>query len=238
MTSPNPNPGLTVNPPGWVDPHNWGPQITPYNVRDFGARGDGTTDDTAAIQAAVNAAVAAAGGIVYFPPGTYPISSTITIPALTTGVQGTPIILLGAAPTQDGFFANKPFGSMCIAKNLAGDMFATVDTTEQNTVCVGRLGFYGNATGLGASQTAGDILHFYNTTESWFRDIEIYGAYATGLNLDAVNVNGQNNGCCCSIDHVRIEKCTTAGINLQSMIQGQIAQSHVEACGTGISMST
>jgi hypothetical protein len=202
-----------------------------YSVRDFGAAGDGVTDDTAAIQAAVNACVPSGGGTVYFPPGSYAISSTVTVPPLTNGAQGTPVILLGAGPTQDGFFGNKPFGSMCIAKNLAGDMFATVDTTEQNTVCAARLGFYGNNAGIGASQTAGDLLHLYNTTESWFRDVEVYGAFGNGINLDSINVNGQAASCCCSIDHVRVEHCGGNGILLSQMIQGMITQSHVEGCG-------
>lgn len=42
-----------------------------YNVRAFGAEGDGVTDDTAAIQATLNAAKAAGGGRVYLPTGTY-----------------------------------------------------------------------------------------------------------------------------------------------------------------------
>lgn len=42
-----------------------------FNVRDFGAVGDGATNDTAAIQAAVDAAHAAGGGQVYIPAGTY-----------------------------------------------------------------------------------------------------------------------------------------------------------------------
>ena len=46
-----------------------------YNVKAYGATGNGTTDDTTAIQNAINAAEAAGGGQVYFPPGTYLINS-------------------------------------------------------------------------------------------------------------------------------------------------------------------
>lgn len=53
-----------------------------FNVRDpeFGATGDGTTDDTTAINAAITAAAAITpdGATVYFPPGTY-ITTGITI---------------------------------------------------------------------------------------------------------------------------------------------------------------
>lgn len=42
-----------------------------YDVRTFGAKGDGATLDTAAIQKAVDAAAAAGGGTVTFPAGTY-----------------------------------------------------------------------------------------------------------------------------------------------------------------------
>lgn len=49
-----------------------------YDVRAFGAVGDNATDDTVAIQAAVDAAAASAGGIVYFPPGLYVTATGIT----------------------------------------------------------------------------------------------------------------------------------------------------------------
>ena len=42
-----------------------------FNVRDFGAKGDGVAKDTAAIQAAVDAAESAGGGTVEIPAGTY-----------------------------------------------------------------------------------------------------------------------------------------------------------------------
>ncbi|RON13142.1 M10 family metallopeptidase C-terminal domain-containing protein [Pseudomonas frederiksbergensis] len=45
-----------------------------FNVQNFGAKGDGITDDTAAIQSAINAAAAAGGGQVYMPTGTYIVS--------------------------------------------------------------------------------------------------------------------------------------------------------------------
>lgn len=45
------------------------------NVRDFGAVGDGVTDDTAAIQAAVDAVIAEGGGTVNFPTGTFIVTS-------------------------------------------------------------------------------------------------------------------------------------------------------------------
>jgi hypothetical protein len=46
------------------------------SVKDFGAVGDGVTDDTAAINAAIDAALAGSGAL-HFPSGTYALSSRI-----------------------------------------------------------------------------------------------------------------------------------------------------------------
>ena len=54
-----------------------------FNVRTFGAKGDGTTNDSPAFQAAYNAAVAAGGGTVYVPPvggpGCYLLNTAINM---------------------------------------------------------------------------------------------------------------------------------------------------------------
>jgi len=50
------------------------------DVRDFGAKGDGRSDDTAAIEAAALAAADAGGGIVFLPQGDYVVSRTVRVP--------------------------------------------------------------------------------------------------------------------------------------------------------------
>lgn len=53
------------------------------NVKDFGAKGDGATDDTAAIQAAINA-IPSTGGFILFPGSTYKITGTIFLKSNVT----------------------------------------------------------------------------------------------------------------------------------------------------------
>ena len=55
----------------------------PVNVMDFGAVGNGVTDDTAAIQLAITAAAGVA--IVFFPQGTYKVSGTLEMPLKVSG---------------------------------------------------------------------------------------------------------------------------------------------------------
>ncbi len=59
--------------------------MTPFNVQHYGALGDGSTDDTTAIQDALDAATAV-GGTVFVPSGTY-IVTTLTLKA-NTRLQG------------------------------------------------------------------------------------------------------------------------------------------------------
>ncbi|WP_327230799.1 glycosyl hydrolase family 28-related protein [Streptomyces murinus] len=68
----------------WVEAHNVGNTSTParsvldwVSVRDHGAQGDGVTDDTAAIQAAITTVAAAGGGTLYVPAGRYILTDSL-----------------------------------------------------------------------------------------------------------------------------------------------------------------
>jgi hypothetical protein len=99
-----------------------------FNVKDYGALGDGSTDDAVAVQTAVTAVLASStGGVLYFPSGTYIIGTQITIPntaakflvmrgdgASSTitnaaGLAGTAIFYVGGASASTGYFRFENF---------------------------------------------------------------------------------------------------------------------------------
>lgn len=59
-----------------------------YHVRDFGAVGDGSTNDAPAIQAAVDAMNAAGGGILEFGPHAYRLASPVIVNDVAITFQG------------------------------------------------------------------------------------------------------------------------------------------------------
>lgn len=68
------------------------------SVKDFGAAGDGVTDDTAAIQAAIDSLLIANGGVVYLPQGTYRTSAPIELSNTTdTNATRQSVALVGPA---------------------------------------------------------------------------------------------------------------------------------------------
>jgi hypothetical protein len=75
---------------------------TYINVKQYGAVGDGVTDDTAAIQAALNAVPQGNptyGGTVFFPIGRYRITSTLTVPPYSVRLLG---VAGGAVVNESG----------------------------------------------------------------------------------------------------------------------------------------
>ena len=77
-----------------------------FNVRDYGAKGDGKTDDTAAVQAAANAAVKANKSqfdhrSIYFPPGRYKLNGSITLANIS--LRGEDAVILQNDPAAITF---------------------------------------------------------------------------------------------------------------------------------------
>ncbi|MHB9023081.1 MAG: glycosyl hydrolase family 28-related protein [Armatimonadota bacterium] len=65
----------------------WEPRSDWLNVKQFGAKGDGVADDTAAIQAVyIKLGTGGQPRVVYFPPGTYRITNTLTIAGDISGI--------------------------------------------------------------------------------------------------------------------------------------------------------
>jgi len=72
-----------------------------FNVRTYGAIGNGSANDTAAIQSAINACAEAGGGMVYLPPGRYRIGTVNLRSNLT--LQFDPGAVLIASTNKDDY---------------------------------------------------------------------------------------------------------------------------------------
>jgi hypothetical protein len=72
-----------------------------FNVKDYGAKGDGVTDDEAAIEAAMVAAGTSPWSTLYLPAGTYMVSSGFNMPSQ--------VRWLGDGPTKTFIKANSGF---------------------------------------------------------------------------------------------------------------------------------
>jgi len=76
-----------------------------YDVKAYGAVGDGVQDDRPAVQAAINAAEAGSSGIVYFPPGRFLIGDTAGNDLLRFNK---PMQFLGAGPLLTTITTSQP----------------------------------------------------------------------------------------------------------------------------------
>jgi hypothetical protein len=87
------------------------------DVRAFGAKGDGTTDDTAAFQTALNQAYQTGGGIVFVPPGRYLIATHLSVPHNVT-LEG-----IFTAPPTTPWRSDSPEGTA----QLAGSVLLAIE---------------------------------------------------------------------------------------------------------------
>jgi hypothetical protein len=98
------------------------------SVKDFGAVGNGTTDDTAAINNALNAV--GPGGVVWLPPGNYAVAAPIVVPPQVTleGSHTETLVYAGATPIATSIKALASFVGVAVVRCLgmtAGGYAAT-----------------------------------------------------------------------------------------------------------------
>lgn len=105
-----------------------------YNVRDFGAKGDGRTDDTIAIQSAFAFMATRNGGTLNFPEGDYLVGDTVNYKGLTPP-SGT--IIQGVVGFQTGTYNNNEVQRAPSRITLKGQnraLFKTGECTDRVTI--------------------------------------------------------------------------------------------------------
>jgi len=177
-----------------------------YNVMhpDFGAKADSVTDDTAAINAALAAAVG--GGIVYFPAGIYKLLGTLTV---TSGIKlrgtGKSSILNGSAVTTNPLIAASTqsyvsIEDLYIDGGTTGAMAIQLNTVTNFVVrrCT-ITGFQGLVTGL----NYGGGVFGYLCDDSTIEDCDFSnnghnGASGTGWLTSDIQINGNGVAADCT----------------------------------------
>jgi hypothetical protein len=149
----------------------------PTNVRDYGATGDGTTDDTQSLVDVFANVCASGGGMIYFPSGTYiidPGSTSIPICGNLL-VQGTGTLRVkpGSGNYQYIFAANPP-------GKAVDNLTFTGLTIDQNTMAnTGTIS-------VDDTRTWQQVWQVFGGTNVHFENLHLY---VCGVN--PINVNGQ-----------------------------------------------
>lgn len=107
-----------------------------YNVKAYGATGNGSTDDSTAIQSALDACYAAGGGTVYFPSGTYKIATGLIVGAKVNSDPQSYVSLVG--DSTQGVLINYAGSTSGTAITLQRDKYSNIKNIGiNNTVSKG-----------------------------------------------------------------------------------------------------
>lgn len=192
------------------------------NVRNFGAKGDGVTDDTAAINAAI-ASVVASGGRVYVPAGTYKTSATITL-------GGSGIALVGAgigATTLKQSVAATPLLTLTSGSNRLTVSDMTLDSSVARTS--GGHGIISPGVVSSCTLENLQVLNQYNgfqlgaTDSSILRHCFTQQNYNSGIAITTVNT-GSGGGCQWTLQNIVSQLNDANGIEVRGTAFSGVSQ--------------
>lgn len=206
------------------------------NAREYGAVGDGTTDDTAALQDALDA-LSTTGGLLYLPPGEYRVTSTLTFDGEITIVGAGPVASIVAYEGEGYAFDYSTHGTRAFRVNIeslrvtygvdADGGIALYDvslaTCRRVEVLGPGIGTNGNGFYVGGTINGNAV---YNGFER---------CLALGCLVGfAIYNNGSNDN---SLHESRATLCTT-GVDVVDSNHVVIDDCQIEACGIGVAITS
>lgn len=141
------------------------------SVKNYGAVGDGVTDDTAAIQAAITRVSTQGGGIVFIPAGTYQLSSALTIGTTGVNIVGSGVkSILRQTNATAGVLSFTTTGGFITVNHIVSRIKINHTSTSTGTAISGQCIAIDNVTvdgpmfRLGVSVTGGSYSFINNST--------------------------------------------------------------------------
>ncbi len=149
------------------------------SIKDNGAKGDGRTDDTLAIQNTINSA--SQGATIYFPPGMYIISSTIQLQHSQT--------YLGSSDSYYGATLKQANNANLVAL-MAVTEFMTNANYSSDPVHVANLYFDGNSSNNTKPPANGGHGIIFMSSDSIIRECWFVNISCTAIVFSDVNLAG------------------------------------------------
>jgi len=148
------------------------PDPEPLNLRDFGALGDGVTDDGPAFQSALDALAAAGGGTLFVPEGKYaiatPVAKDFTGLASSITILGVESLTPVAPPSAGGYELSKGLDLHSEVYPRTGEQHDAIFIKGLSSLVVKDIAFVGTSTVVTDAAT-GNIL------TRWKEDSDVRG---------------------------------------------------------------